>query len=67
MQASLLKLAAASALAAAASAQEAQLVMLPGSTAAGAVCLDGSPYGAYWAPGSGEGANKWALYFQGGG
>ena len=33
----------------------------------GAVCLDGSPPGFYFRPGSGENANKFALHFLGGG
>lgn len=48
-------------------AQSAQLIMLPDSANADAVCLDGTPYGVYFYPGSGDGANKWLVYFQGGG
>jgi hypothetical protein len=34
---------------------------------AGAVCLDGSPGGYYWRPGTGADANKFLLVFNGGG
>ena len=44
-----------------------QLIMLPDSVAVDATCLDGTPYGVYFSPGSGSGANKWVIYFQGGG
>ncbi len=33
----------------------------------GAVCLDGSPPGYYFHPGTGSGANKWLLHLKGGG
>ena len=33
----------------------------------GAVCLDGTNPGFYMTKGSGDGANKWVLYFKGGG
>ena len=33
----------------------------------GAVCLDGTNPGFYITKGSGTGANKWVLYFKGGG
>ena len=33
----------------------------------GAVCLDGTNPGFYMTKGSGEGVNKWVLYFKGGG
>ncbi len=33
----------------------------------GAVCLDGSPPGYYFRPGTGSGANKWLMYLKGGG
>lgn len=33
----------------------------------GAVCLDGTPGGYYISQGTGSGANKWLLFFQGGG
>jgi len=33
----------------------------------GALCLDGSPPAYYFHPGSGDGANKWFLHYQGGG
>ena len=45
----------------------ADLIMLPGSTAVDATCLDGTPYGVYFQPGSGSGINNWVIYFQGGG
>lgn len=32
-----------------------------------AVCLDGSPAGFYWRAGSGADANKWVIFFEGGG
>ena len=35
--------------------------------AKGAVCLDGTNPGFYYAKGSGSGANTWVLYFKGGG
>ena len=31
-----------------------------------AQCLDGSPGGFYYAPGSGSGANSWIIHTQGG-
>ncbi|KAI3460058.1 hypothetical protein Pfo_016721 [Paulownia fortunei] len=34
---------------------------------AGVLCMDGSPPGYYYAEGSGEGANSWVIYLQGGG
>ena len=34
---------------------------------AGAKCLDGTPGAYYFAPGSGDGANKWYMHHQGGG
>lgn len=49
----------------AAHAQQFSLHMLPG--AAGAACLDGSPYGFYWQQGAGMDAYNWMFYFQGGG
>eukprot|EP00931_Biecheleriopsis_adriatica_P013651 TRINITY_DN11510_c0_g1_i3.p1 TRINITY_DN11510_c0_g1~~TRINITY_DN11510_c0_g1_i3.p1 ORF type:complete len:451 (+),score=78.31 TRINITY_DN11510_c0_g1_i3:71-1423(+) len=33
----------------------------------GAVCLDGSPAGYYFAPGHGSGKHKWMIHLQGGG
>jgi len=33
----------------------------------GALCLDGSPAAYYFHPGSGDGAKKWFLHYQGGG
>ncbi|KAI3460059.1 hypothetical protein Pfo_016722 [Paulownia fortunei] len=33
----------------------------------GAVCMDGSPPGYYYAEGSGDGVNNWVIYLQGGG
>lgn len=33
----------------------------------GGVCLDGSPAGYYYRPGQGPGANKFLLYYEGGG
>ncbi len=42
-----------------------QLVMLPNSpNDFGAMCLDGSPVGFYWSPGTGAGANNWMFYFR---
>ncbi|CAI7784615.1 unnamed protein product [Closterium sp. NIES-53] len=41
-----------------------QLVTVP---SARAVCLDGSPAGYYFRKGTGTGANKWLIYFHGGG
>lgn len=44
------------------------LFMLEDSvTTHGAMCLDGSPVGLYFQPGSGLDANNWMVYFQGGG
>jgi len=41
-------------------------LLLQENVAAGAVCLDGSPAPLYVRPGSGDGASKWILFFQGG-
>lgn len=60
--ASLLPLTAA---AAAAEARTWKKVLLPTET--GAVCLDGSPGGGYFSPGTAPGANKWLVFHQGGG
>ena len=44
------------------------LTLLPGAAAEkGAVCLDGSPAGYYFRPGTSEGRDKWLLIFNGGG
>ena len=43
------------------------LVLLNDAAAEGAVCLDGSPGGYLFEPGSGAGAQKWIMHFQGGG
>ena len=32
-----------------------------------ALCLDGTPAGYYWRPGSGDGATKWYIHHEGGG
>eukprot|EP01116_Phalansterium_solitarium_P022130 TRINITY_DN7194_c0_g1_i1.p1 TRINITY_DN7194_c0_g1~~TRINITY_DN7194_c0_g1_i1.p1 ORF type:complete len:417 (-),score=140.35 TRINITY_DN7194_c0_g1_i1:98-1348(-) len=37
------------------------------SNYSGAVCLDGTPGGYYFKPGSGADANNWVIWFQGGG
>lgn len=42
-----------------------KLVLMDQSTQA--VCLDGSPTGYYYAPGHGEGSDKFIIYFMGGG
>jgi len=47
--------------------QTLNLVLLKDSLADGAACLDGSPAAYYFRAGSGSGANKWLLNFQGGG
>jgi hypothetical protein len=41
------------------------LIMLPQDDMSS--CLDGSPYGIYWSPGTGNGTTNWMVYFQGGG
>lgn len=42
-----------------------QLYMLPNSgTEYGAMCLDGSPIGLYFQPGSGIDAYNWMIYFR---
>ncbi|CAE7832311.1 PAE11 [Symbiodinium sp. CCMP2592] len=43
------------------------LILLEDAAAEGAVCLDGSPGGYFFEPGSGTGAQKWIIHFQGGG
>ena len=43
------------------------LVLLQDAAAEGAVCLDGSPAGYFFEPGSGTGLQKWIMHFQGGG
>eukprot|EP01124_Arcella_intermedia_P010495 TRINITY_DN1699_c0_g1_i1.p1 TRINITY_DN1699_c0_g1~~TRINITY_DN1699_c0_g1_i1.p1 ORF type:complete len:359 (+),score=55.83 TRINITY_DN1699_c0_g1_i1:27-1103(+) len=49
-----------------ASAQVGQLVLLTDAQN-GAACLDGSPPAFYYYPGTGDGANKWFLHYEGGG
>ena len=49
----------------AASDKDFTLVKLP--TDSGAMCLDGSPAGFYYHPGSGASKNKFLIYFHGGG
>lgn len=44
-----------------------RLKLLDNTASNGALCLDGTPGGYYFAPGSGSGANKWIIFFQGGG
>lgn len=44
-----------------------KLKILDNTATTGAICLDGTPGGYYYAPGSGAGASKWVLFFQGGG
>lgn len=47
--------------------QKVSISILENAVGKGAVCLDGSPAGYYYSPGSGEGANNWLVYLPGGG
>lgn len=43
---------------------EYRLVLLPADS--GALCLDGSPGGYYWSPGTGVNASRWIVHMEGG-